>query len=251
MLATPIAFGADVYGNIEIGPIVSFGQDTIHSENAAELGIKLDNFSMGYVQWIYTEKKSEVSANPFLHDGVLRARTTVWSSKRYRSTVDWEPRVYLPTHAAKRDAGMLFAVRNTIALTRRIGPGLNFVFNETPIFHFYNVKAFDSSDGDTAANPLFENRVDTGVKIALSPKFSFSLIMKYYATLKHELESASSRWANHFAFNPKLTYSPAKAFSMSLNFDTGNLMASDPLGNIILDEKKNDSFVQLLLNVKF
>jgi hypothetical protein len=168
------------------------------------LGMKFRTWSLNYNQDIDTAASNTPdSGKAVIGDGHVKAKfDDIWTDGK--TGFGYELRVYAPTNEAKRDAGMVTAVRNYFKLSHKISPVVTLGFAEVPIFHFYSDAGVAGATGP-GANPSFENRMILGLDFALSELVTFSLPLHFYTTKYRDYVAGAS---NNDSWSPNLFFWP-------------------------------------------
>lgn len=219
---------ANLFGNLEVRPSISTTDGTFTSENCGELGIAFSpTKKLSYVQEVESEDQKGTQ-HPYLADGWFRLRLNeLWKDKESGVTFSDQVRVYLPTLAAKKDAGMIFSLRNYFIFSYSSAP-FSFTFMEVPVVHFYSDGGSLDSKGKDVANPLFENRVILGPKFQISKSLSLEVLTHFYLR-KYQDYAVGAKNNDLFLpdlwMNPELTYSATDNFYLGVGYRTNNFLS--------------------------
>lgn len=222
---------AQLIGGLESAPTWEYGRESFKWENIATLGVALSpKFSLRYSQEIFIEQEQESEDSlGVLRDGYLAFRVHELSpgTEKFPLKLDYEARVYLPTHFLKREAGFIGSLRNDLLLTRQISDHVSLTFAEIPIFYLYSEAGSQTAPAAYAANPIFENRFELTTKVALGEKTHLSVPLKFASTkFQDYLPNAenNSNWTTSFGMEVELKQGVHPNISLGLRFRSGNLL---------------------------
>jgi len=244
-------------GWLDLRPSWSQSERKFHSENELAVEYRPDeNRSFGYTQEFRSNLlkagvDSENTGFEFqLWNGYLWGDfSNVLSNRGGTVTLSYEPRVYLPTLSAERDAGLVFATRQYLKLNWELLPNTNLYLHEVPIGYLYTVGGIEDEDG-SVANKVFENRVELGLRVSFFADvltFHLPVILQSYR-YRHFRAGAENDdgWAHDIWINPEVTVAVAQKTTLGLGY------YSDTLANASLTEPDISSglrrgVVQLIL----
>lgn len=212
---------------IELRPSWNPAGNEFHTEDTLDLGYEFTpGFSLDYNQYVNTNLSNPQRGGFGLEpqDGFLRARfRNVWQNAKKDLTFEIEERVYLPTHAPKRDAGMITALRSIFTLIKQVTPKFSLIAQEIPI-----VYGFDRSGTANGPNPAFENRLYLIASYDFTPKVNFSFPVLLWATAQRRFGPTAvanaSRWTYMAMIWPELTVAVAPQTFVGLSYYSGNFI---------------------------
>lgn len=216
-------------------------EPTFHLENTAEIGFKIgDHTTLSYAQDFNSNESpagrlSEAgNFTPVLQDGFLRMRfKNIRKSDDGLFTFSDQLRVYLPTAATKRDAGMLTAIRNYFVLNRSITPSFDFTFYECPILHVYDRDGAKNAKGDKVANPIFENRIILEAGLKPWSNVSIGIPLNFYLTRYRNFgddAKLSGEWEPTLTFSPNVEWEIVPLVTLGFWYETGSLTQKTDFG---------------------
>lgn len=210
-------------------------KDKVATDNFVEVGGKITpNIALTYTQQFVTNlydsapgpsKGLDLKAT----DGYFRAVfSNLWVSPDETLTFGYQPRVYLPTDAGKRDAGMISTVRNYLTFTKKFSDTFSFQFSEIPIFHFFSREG-NVVGGKAVANPAFENRIYAIPIINLSSSWSLALPVMFHQTRHRPFAGAahSQGWSFYLWTWPELLYAIDNHHTVGIAYQSDNLVKPD------------------------
>jgi len=219
-----------IIGVLEFRPSWTQSTGKFHTENMAQLGYQFNkNTTLSYRQYfntnIYNPDNSE-GLGLTAQDGLFVADfRNIWTNSSQGLSFGYEPRLYLPTATATRDAGMITVVRNYLKLTKKFSDKFSLTAMEIPILHIYS----RSGTGDKA-NPVFENRVY--LIASYSPVKSVSidipLMLNSQRTANYNAVAKNNdRWGHILWSWPEVTYAVSPNTALGVGFMTDNLIRPD------------------------
>ncbi|NBX92122.1 MAG: hypothetical protein EBQ85_02695 [Proteobacteria bacterium] len=239
-----------VVGLIDLRPSDVFkGEDTFRMENAVELGYRFHpQLQLTYKQEIWGTLSQPMSKSPisnvYSRDGYFDLLSEkVVTSEDGTVFLTYEGRIYLPTFAARRDAGMLTAIRNYATIGKKMNSWITVTASETPIVHLFSQDAYLGK-----ANPVFENRFQLKASINLTDKLSLGLPVIWQATKMRASLGASKSdiWDNLIWVNPELFYTIDSHYVLGAGYyDISSLVKSD-LSDIQIGDGLRDGVVQFI-----
>lgn len=228
------AGGTEIGLAFDLRPSWSSERGAMRLENEIALEVALSSqFHLGYTQEFQAnlfEPSGEASGiNPQANDGYLKGEwKDAW--KLGRTGFSYETRVYLPTHAPERDAGLITALRNYAKISYEASDNLEFTLWEVPILHVYNRPGTEGAEGPEA-NPLFENRIYLSTNLSFFDKKLNLKIPIILQTIRHASFSEGSKhndsWSHVLWVYPELTYALSEKTSIGLGYYSENLIADD------------------------
>lgn len=196
------------FGGMELRPGVETSEGAFASENSLWLGMSFPSMSLSYNQDIDTAaSNTEDSGTPIVQDGHVKFKfDNIWTDGR--TGFHDELRVYAPTNSAKRDKGMVTAIRNYFKLTHKVSPYATMFFAEVPILHLYSDAGAITPEG-AAANPSFENRMIFGFDFAVNDHVTFSIPIHFYTTKYRDFAEGAKlndEWDPSLFFWPEINW---------------------------------------------
>lgn len=240
-------------GIVDLRPTGSFkGQDSFRFENSVDLGYQITpTFQVLYHQDFWANLyNSNLLGGPegfgvVAQDGFLNwFQERVTENRSGSVALHYEGRLYAPTAASRREAGMITALRNYLILETKLNDVVTLNLVEAPILHAYSQA---SSGGE--ANPIFENRVGVHVRLNLSEKVRLNIPLNWAATKKRVAPgNLYSDQIRHFMWiNPELSYRATENYTVGVGYyDTTSLINSD-FTAFQIGEGLEDGVVQLFL----
>lgn len=214
-----------VEGHLDLRPSWSASKGTFHSED--ELGADFpfrEAASAGYVQEFRTNIQGDENAFT-VGDGYLRTRIDKIGSL-LAGQLAFEGRLYLPTNAIERTAGLKMALRPIAKLSWEISSTLGFEICESPILPWYGQAGGEGSDGP-AANRAFENRLELGPRITLlADRLSLRVPLIYQALRLREFQTAAA-WRHVLWINPELILALAEKTSVGVSYYSGSFVGEN------------------------
>jgi len=233
-IKTEVQPRSPLIASIDIRPTASFkGQDSFRFENSFDLGYQLSPQSLilyhqDYWMNLYNSRLAggEDGLGLIVQDGFFD-----WTYDNFFKSADdsvslsYEGRLYLPTFASRREAGMLTALRNYLILGKKFSPDFQLNLIEAAILHAYDRAAYNSQ-----ANPFWENRVTIQTVWNLNEKWQFSFPVSWSVT--HMRTAPGAQFSNinkNFVWiNPELRYSLSPTYRVGMGYyDTTSLIRSD------------------------
>lgn len=203
-------------GWLELRPSFSVGDQSVHTENETALSWSLtDDSTLGYTQeWTAGVYRSPVAeGDPVvpsgLGDGYLWATfDNLFTASRGNVRLSYEPRLYLPTAAVEREAGLIAATRQMVKLDVRVSGRLELFVYEVPVVAIYGRSGYHDDDG-SYANRYFENRVELGARAnfwneKVVATFKAVLQSRRFAAFEEDAEN-DDRWSHLFHIEPEIT----------------------------------------------
>jgi hypothetical protein len=245
--------GAKLLGTLDIRPTVALkGQDSFRSEDSVELGYRFNpSFQLLYHQdfWTNLYNSSLVGGAEgvglIVHDGYFDwFSDRVWESQDKSLFVSYEGRLYAPTFASRREAGMITALRNYLIVGKKVNETVSVNFVETPIVHVY-----DRASHLGKANPALENRMTLELALSLTSKIGLSLPFSWSAMQMRAVEGSSggNKIESFVWINPELSYNLNNNYLVGVGyFDTTSLVKTD-FSSLQIFEGLEDGVVQMFL----
>ncbi len=237
-----------ITGVLEMRPTATAkGPNNFTTENTLGLGYQFNpNFEIGAVQYIDTNvrssKPSRTGADVIIQDSFIRAKfNNIYQTEKL--SFGFEPRVYLPTRAAFRDAGGITFIRNYFKLAYKASSAVTLSFMELPIPYFSS-----RAGTGTTANIAFENRLYFIADFDLGKGFAFSLPLFFHQTKNRDFAPAArgGKW-DHFVYTwPELTYAVAPNATIGVAFYTDNFLTADNRGLDIANGFAKGAFQAIL-----
>lgn len=245
--------GSKLIGTLDLRPTMALrGQDSFRSEDSVELGYRFNpSFQLLYHQdfWTNIYNSSLVGGAEGLglvvHDGYFD-----WFSDRVLESrdkslfVSYEGRLYTPTFAPRREAGMITALRNYLIVGKKVNEAISLNFVETPIVHFY-----DRATHLGKANPALENRMTFELALSLTSQLGLSLPLSWSAVKMRAIDGMtdSGKVESFVWINPELSYRLNDNYLVGMGYyDTTSLVKSD-FSSLQIFEGLEDGVVQMFL----
>lgn len=247
---------ATLTGWLDVRPSWSDSEQRFHSENEVALEYRFrEDRAIGYVQEFRSNllkggNESDIVGFEFLlgNGYFLGDVSNLLVSRGQAVTLSWEPRVYLPTPAAERDAGMVLATRQYLKLNWDLSPGLALFFWDAPIGYVYTAGGYEGEDGPVA-NPAFENRIELGAQLSFfQDKISLRLPVVLQSVRHRQFNAEAvnnNAWAHSVWINPEVMVQVAEKTSVGLAYYSDNL-ADEQLANADLRAGLSKGVVQLI-----
>lgn len=235
-VVAPVSKPAKWIAGIEIRPSFVIPGDEYNTQNYAQMGYQLGSGA----QFVFRQEFRTNLYNPKLapggdgmhlstDDAFFRARVNDVYALTGSLSLNYEGRLYLPTNAQKRDAGMITAMRNYARFRAKLSPTLSLFVEEIPILHAYSQPGAIVR-GKAEANPIVENRVVLAAEwvFASQWKLFFPLTMRstryrdYAPKAKH-----NDAWAHKLYFWPEVVYALSPTLSLGAAFMTESLVKAD------------------------
>lgn len=228
-------------GMIELRPTWNVAEGKLGTENTIDVGYQFtERFSMDYNQYFNTNVSDPTGAvgdlGAYAHDGFLRAKLkNVWQSASKDLSLQYESRLYLPTFAARRDAGMVAALRNYFSLVMPVNSWLTVTLQEIPILYGFNrAGTYGKAPGEPgSANAIFENRVYLIGTFQIAKGISFDLPIMAWATRHRDFLAGAtnnSAWSYMLMMWPELDFSVDENSVLGVSFYTDNLLNGNVFG---------------------
>lgn len=230
-LGVEAKFGA----SLDLRPSWSSTEGSMHTEN--ELAIEYrptTSAHVGYTQEfqtnLYSPGETNQGVSPHLHDGYLRGEfKEIW--KNGRLTFTNEARVYLPTHAGDRDAGLVTALRNYFKFNYEASEMVELAAMEVPILHVYNKAGSIDEAEEATANPVIENRFFLVAGLSFMKKTLNLKLPLIVENARHsdfqEGAKFNNGWSHKLWVYPELTYSVGESTSIGMAYYSENLVKDD------------------------
>ncbi len=239
------------YGFLETRPTYARTTGQVDTENTVELGYQFNkNTKLTYTQFLITNllpSGSSVGKGLNLRGdgGFVRMRVNDFYVSGDKTTrLSYQGRIYTPTDDSLSGTGMIGALYNSIGLAKDIGP-VTLTLWEAPTYWAYSKNGLD-----TAANPIFQNRVILVAdwNITKDLLFSVPLIIDAYRNRVFAPSSLSDRWEYKIFAWPELDYTINSVHSIGLAYRTKNMIAPDGAATTLGNAFNNGVF-QALWNV--
>lgn len=239
-------------GTLDIRPSDLFKDtDSFRMENSVSFGYRFPS----QVKLIYQQEVwSNLTSSPtlpggpqgsiFARDGFFSfVSDQFWKSEDSAWFTTYEGRAYLPTFAARRDAGMITAIRNYFTLGTKLTPWATLTFTETPIAHVFADNAFKGK-----ANPLFENRFQGKATFNLTSQLTLGLPLIWQSTKMRESVGASKSgiWDNLVWINPEVFYALDSNYTLGLAYYDLSGLTKNDLSDLQIMEGLRDGVVQFI-----
>ncbi len=212
-------------GHLDLRPSWSASEGTAHSED--ELGADLaftETTSAGYVQEFRTSLSGDETAFT-VGDGYLRAQVNQ-IAELFSGQLAFEGRLYLPTKADERLAGLKAALRPIAKLSWEISNTLGFEVCESPVLPWYE-QAGVEKNGTPVANRAFENRLELASRLMLwADRLSLRVPLIYQALRLREFQAAAA-WKHVLWINPELILAIAENTSVGASYYSGSFIGED------------------------
>lgn len=251
-VAVPTA--GSLFGGVDIRPGYRSSVGSFNNEDFAQVGYRFGNANSVYYRQEFSTNIYSPTGNQGLNalmlSGSFRAKVNnIWQDKQAGLSFSIEPRVYVPTEAAKRDNGFITAFRNYFKIRQQLSRTAYLQLSDSPILHVYS-RGNGIVRGTPTANPLAENRVLLEAEVELFvPGLTLYLPLELQTIHYHAAGGLKySRAWNHFlTFWPELTYPVATNVRMGLAFRTENLVTNN-LSNTTIGDAFRLGTTQLIFN---
>ncbi|MFM8269579.1 MAG: hypothetical protein ACKN9V_05255 [Pseudomonadota bacterium] len=239
-------------GTLDIRPSDVFKDtDSFRMENSVSFGYRFPSqFQMLYQQEIWSNLSSSPTlpggpqGSVFARDGFFSFTTDkFWKSEDESWFATYEGRAYLPTFAARRDAGMLTAVRNYFILGKKVNPYLTMTVTEAPVLHLYSQDSFNGK-----ANPVFESRFQLKAALNLTSQLTLGLPLIWQRTKMRESAGAakSGIWDNFVWINPEIYYALDSHYTLGLAYYDLTGLAKNDFSDLQILDGLRDGVVQFI-----
>ncbi len=227
-------FGA----SLDLRPSWSGNEGSMHTENELALEYRpTSSAHIGYTQEFQTNLynpntgETDQGVSPHLHDGYLRGEfKEIWKNGNGLSFTN-EARVYLPTHAGDREAGLVTALRNYFKFNYEVSDMVELAVMDAPILHVYNKAGVVDEAGEATANPVIENRLFLVAGLSF---FKKSLSLKLPLIVENARHSDfqegakfNNSWSHKLWVYPELTYSVGESTAIGMAYYSENLVKDD------------------------
>jgi len=152
-------------GWIDLRPSWNPEGKSSHAEN--EVGVEyllIPDRSVGYTQEFRMD--FEPSGNFQLADGYLWSELSHFVDFTPTLSLSYEPRVYLPTSAFDKQAGLIASTRQYLKLHWQISETFALFLWEVPILAVHTQPGYEE-DEEIISNRYFENRIEFGPQVSL------------------------------------------------------------------------------------
>jgi hypothetical protein len=224
-----------VIGVVELRPSWRSRDGEFHSENSLELGYRFAaQFQFGYRQHFHTNlynpnQRGSEGLGLESEDGFFRGKLEdIWRATDSLS-LSYEGRVYLPTQAKKREAGLVSSLRNYFRFRQRLSDTVSMSLELVPILHAYS-KAGTTTTKGSAANPFFEHRTYLSAYIRFTKRLNLYFPLIIHNTRFSEFHPEANfhnSWGHKVKIWPELTYAVTSNTNLGLAYYSDNLIASD------------------------
>ncbi len=222
-----------VFGVFEIRPSRGNGSGVTETEDTIELGYQFNaKTKLSYAQFLVTDlfpaSGTGQGVNLRGDGGFLRLRVNdIWVSASKKTTLSYQPRIYTPTDNSLSGRGFVATIYNALRLQTDVGSGVKLGIAEVPMFQIYSQNGFVNSKGANQANPIYQNRVELTLDVALLKNLSFSLPIILDAMRNHEFAGSTfgSSWQAKFWAWPEINYEINGTHTVGVGFRTDNLVA--------------------------
>lgn len=220
----------------EARPSLDLSNETWRSDDYGEIGIPLnENVSVGYQQQFTQLLQSDEAGMFVLGDGFLRAKANnLVTMPEQGFSFGYEPRLYFPTDEAKRDNGMILAIRNYLKFKKKLSSVLSLSFFEVPIIHIYSRSGtadptLEVVPDSQKANPVFENRGFLILEASSGDVyfgFSFIHAMTRFSDFDDSVEN-SGDWQHRLWIYPELTFNVLPVLALGVAYESGSFVEKD------------------------
>lgn len=218
-----------INGTIEVRPSWTSNSGEFHTENTLGAGYQFNrNFDLGYTQYIDTNlfnPGTTVSGlGPIVRDGFLNANFKNLYNNGQGFSVSYEPRVYLPTATAKRDAGMVTMLRNNFTVRQSFSPLFALTAQAIPMIH-----AYSQAGAAGKANPVFEQRFYLVGEFQFTDKLSAVVPLMLESTRHANYATGAKNnnaWSHKLYMYPELYYAIDSNYLLGVAYMTGDF--TDP-----------------------
>ncbi len=231
-----------IIGVVDFRPSYKSTAGSFANELWAQAGYRFADGNSVYYRQEFSTNVYNPSASSGLNaltlSGSFRAKVNnIWQNKESGLSLNWEPRLYVPTDGLKRDAGMITAVRNYVKIRKQLSSTAYLQLSDSPILHVYSSKGATVL-GKIQANPFVENRVLLEAEVELFIKgLTLYMPIELQSVHFHSFGGAANNasWGHNLSFWPELTYPVAKTIRMGLAFRTDNMIKPDFSATTISD----------------
>lgn len=247
---------AQVIGVAEFRPSYRSTFGEVHTENNIVLGYRFDrdrylSYRQEYNTNLY-EPRSQLANGMSLTatDGYLRGGiANIWQAESMPLSFNYEGRLYAPTFAVRRDAGMITALRTYLRWTYRFSDKLSISLDEVPVIPVYD-RAGAVVNGRAVANPAFENKVELVTVYNFAKDFVFILPFKYTASRNRDFSKAAranGTWGQFLQIWPEVWYTVGPNARIGAAYYTDNLV-HPTFSGFTLDNGIRNSVTQFIFS---
>lgn len=218
--AVPTAEGK-IYGLLDLRPSVSTKSGVLGSENTAEVGYQFNpNARLTFTQWWNTSKN--LSEGLYTHDGFLRMR--VYNIiKEGNFALNYQGRLFLPTYAARREAGFVAGLYTGLVATYKLSPTLTLSAASAPQFNHYTRAAHNGK-----ISTGFQNTAMLNLDVQFTPKLYLSFPLYLISSRANTAAgvAGSGAWSHLLVIWPEIGYSLNSNHTIGLSYYSDALMNS-------------------------
>ncbi len=251
----PSASDSGFLGDVDVRPSMTIqdpgsqNKAEYHNEIYPELGYQIKKDLQVWVEQDFnTNIYNPVTNKGFgfvISDTIFKVKLNNLYNDGKGFSFGYEPRLYVPTSSASRDAGLISYVRNYLKFSKTVSDTLTLTAMEIPIF-----AAFSRAGTGTSANWVFENRVYLIADIAMfKGKLNASIPLMFHQTKYREYApdgKLGGNWGYTLWSWPELIYSVTPKVGVGLAFETDNMVAPD-LSGFTFDNAFNHGVAQIVL----
>ncbi len=245
----PSREGAKPILAVTLRPTWYQSEATFEMQNTVELGAKFnDNFALSYAQDFSTNvaKSGGVAAagdfTPAWYDGFFRLNfSKIRQSEDKLFSFSDQVRVYLPTNPAKREAGLITALRNYFVFDRKVTSHMNFTFYEVPILHLYDRSGNTDAKGKSVANPIFENRIVMEPSFTPVPGVTVGLPLNVIVVKFRDFgpkADNSGEWIPALTFSPWIEWQISAPLTLGFYYETASVAEKTDVGIVWTDGQR-------------
>lgn len=253
---TVVGFG----GWIDLRPGWYGADNSASAENEAALQYKLGkNRTVGYTQEFsnsfFSNSKPDTGFGLTIGDGYLWAQATeLFKVPGLPITVDYDPRVYLPTLGQARYQSFMLSTRQYLKAKWQVTDNVQLFVWEAPVFSWYRDRGYEQ-DGAMYANHLYENRIEVGAQLGfLQDKLRIRLPIIWQAYANYDFDATAwnnGRWTSDVWISPEVVFDVASATTVGLAYYSANIAGDEETRTPTLNTGIHDGVVQAVIQQTF
>lgn len=253
---TVLGFG----GWIDLRPGWYGADNSASAENEAALQYTLGkNRAVGYTQEFSNSFFS--NSNPgtgfglTMGDGYLWGQATeLFKVPGLPITVDYEPRVYLPTLGEARYQSFMLSTRQYLKAKWQATNNLAFFIWEAPVFSWYRDRGFEQ-DGAMYANHFYENRIETGLQLGFfEDRLRIRLPIIWQAFANYDFDATAwnnGRWTSDVWLSPEVVYDIGTATTVGVAYYSDTIAGDEEERTSNFNTGLHDGVVQAVIQQTF